>query len=94
MTKFFDRLFRKKSMIKGVFIFPLISCVIIGISLNEFVNVNRTVPYIAEARHLFTWILALLCLNMLTGFVALILYYCLYNRTEDFVKNYQKSKKA
>lgn len=85
-----EKLFHKKAVIKSVFIFPLISIVIIAIGLNEFIHVNKTVPYINEARHLFIWILALLCLNMLANFSALILYYCLHNRIESFTKEHKK----
>lgn len=85
-----ERLFHKKAVIKSVFIFPLISIVIIAISLNNFVQINRAVPYINSARHLFIGILALLCINMIANFASLILYYCLYNRIENISKKYRR----
>ena len=85
-----ERLFHKKAVIKSVFIFPLISIVIIAISLNNFVQINKAVPYINSARHLFIGILALLCINMIANFASLILYYCLYNRIENISKKYRK----
>ncbi len=85
-----EKLFHKRAVVRGVFIFPLISCVIIGIWLNHFVDVNKTVPYIGAARHLFVGILILLCINMLANFASLILYYCLYNRIESISKKYKK----
>ena len=88
-----EKLFHKKAVIRSVFIFPLISIIIIAISLNNFVHVNRTVPYIGEARQLFVGILALLCLNMLANFSALILYYCLHNRIESFTKDHKDNKR-
>ncbi len=90
INEFVERLFHKKSVIKSVFIFPLISIVIIAISLNNFVQINRAVPYISSARHLFIGILALLCLNMIANFASLVLYYCLYNRIENISKKYRK----
>ncbi len=89
-----EKIFHKKAVIKSVFIFPLISIVIIAIGLNDFIYVNKTVPYINEAKHLFIWILILLCINMLANFSALILYYCLHNRLEDITKKFKKIKKA
>lgn len=85
-----EKLFHKKAVVKSVFIFPLISIVIIAISLNNFVHVNRTVPYINDAKHLFVGILALLCLNMVANFASLILYYCLHNRIEHLSKKYKR----
>jgi len=92
LNEMIERLFHKKSVIKGVFILPLITIVIIAISLNNFYIANRTLPYINEAKHLFVGILALLCINAVANFASLILYYCLYNRTEDFVKKYVHMK--
>lgn len=87
---FFERLFHKKSVIKSVFIFPLISIVVIAISLHHFIHINSTVPYINSARHLFIGILALLCINAIANFASLVLYYCLYNRIEHISKKYRK----
>lgn len=85
-----EKLFHKKSVIKAVFIIPLITIVIIAISLNNFIIANHTVPYINEAKHLFIGILALLCINAVANFASLILYYCLHNRIEHLSKKYKK----
>lgn len=85
-----EKLFHKKAVIKTVFIIPLITIVIIAISLNNFIIANRTVPYINEAKHLFVGILALLCINAVANFASLILYYCLHNRVEHLSKKYKK----
>jgi hypothetical protein len=85
-----EKLFHKKAVIKSVFILPLITIVIIAISINNFYIANRTVPYINEAKHLFVGILALLCINAVANFASLILYYCLHNRIEHLSKKYRK----
>lgn len=90
INKAVEKLFHRKGIIKSVFIFPLISIVIIAISLNEFIYANENVPYINEAKHLFVGILALLCLNMVANFASLILYYCLHNRIEHMSKKYKR----
>lgn len=89
-----EKLFHKRSVVKSVFILPLISLVVIALSLNHFIIANRTLPYINEAKQLFIWILVLLCINAVANFASLVLYYCLYNRTEDFVNRYHKTKKS
>lgn len=85
-----EKLFHKKNVVRGVFILPLITIIIIAISLNNFYIANRTVPYINEAKHLFIGILALLCINAVANFASLILYYCLHNRIEHLSKKYRK----
>lgn len=85
-----EKIFHKKAVVRTVFIIPLITIVIIAISLNNFIITNRGVPYINEAKHLFIGILALLCINAVANFASLILYYCLHNRIEHLSKKYKR----
>lgn len=85
-----EKLFHKKSVIKGVFIIPLITIVIIAVSLSRFIKANQSLPYIHQIEYLFTGILILLFFNAVANFAALILYYCLHNRVEELSKKYKK----
>lgn len=86
----FEKFFHNKTVIKTIFIFPLISTVFMAILLKEFVDVNSSLVYMSNVRRLFTFIVGLLCINVFANFSALILYYCLYNRLEDIKKKYKK----
>lgn len=85
-----EKLFHRKAIIRSVFILPLITILIIAISINHFYVANRTLPYINQAKPLFISILVLLCLNAVANFASLILYYCLHNRIEHLSKKYKK----
>ena len=86
-----EKLFHKKAIVRMVFIIPLITIIIIAISLNNFILENRGLPYINEAKQLFVVILALLCINAVANFAGLILYYCLHNRIDHLSKKYKKN---
>ncbi len=85
-----EKLLRKKKVIEFVYVFPLISTVFIGISLKGFVNIHAKMAGIAEIRHLFLIVLALLFVNLVANFIGLTLYFCLFNRIRDFLQNYKK----
>ena len=85
-----EKLFHRKAIIRSVFILPLITILIMAISINHFYVANRTLPYINQAKPLFISILILLCLNAVANFASLILYYCLHNRIEYLSKKYKK----
>lgn len=89
---FFEKVFHNKNVIKGIFIFPLISIVFIALALKDFVDVHYRLAYIGDVRRLFIMILVLLSINMLANFSALILYYCLSNRVDNFTKKYGNKK--
>lgn len=85
-----ENLFHKKAVVRGVFILPLITILIMAISIHHFYVANHTLPYISQAKPLFVSILVLLCLNAVANFASLILYYCLHNRIEHLSKKYRK----
>lgn len=85
-----EKLLRKKKVIEFVYIFPLISTVFIGISLKGFANIHAKMTGIAEIRHLFLIVLALLFVNLVANFIGLTLYFCLFNRIKEFLQNYKK----
>jgi len=86
----FERLFHKKTIIKSVFIFPLISCVVMGLAIKDFADLHRNLAYFSSLNDLFIGILVLLLLNMLANFASLVLYFCLSNRVEHLSKKYNK----
>lgn len=88
----FERFFHNKNVIRAIFIFPLISSVFIAIALKNFVNIHQSLAYLIGLNRLFTLILAIMFINMLANFSALVLYYCLYNRIEYIKK--RNNKKA
>lgn len=88
----FERFFHNKYTIRGIFIFPLISIVIIALAISNFLQMNGRVIPATNLRHLFVWVLVLLCINMVANFSALVLYYCLSNRVDDFNKKYGNKK--
>jgi len=88
----FEKFFHNKNVIRAIFIFPLISAIIIALMLKDFVNLHSGVAYITTIRHLFASVLAIMFVNMLANFSALILYYCLYNRLEDIKKRHTTKK--
>lgn len=87
----FEKFFHNKNVIKAIFIFPLISVIIIALMLKDYVNLHSGAVYIASIRHLFAYVLGIMFINMLANFSALILYYCLYNRLEDIKKRHKKN---
>ena len=87
----FEKFFHNKNVIKAIFIFPLISVIIIALMLKDYVNLHSGAAYIASIRHLFAYVLGIMFINMLANFSALILYYCLYNRLEDIKKRHKKN---
>ena len=86
----FEKFFHNKTVIKAIFIFPLISAVIMAILLKGYIDLHPSLAYISEIRRLFTLVVGLLCVNVFANFSALILYYCLHNRLEDLKKRYKK----
>lgn len=86
----FEKFFHNKNVIKFIFIFPLISAVIMAILLKDFIDVHSALASVSGMRRLVTFIVGLLCINVFANFSALILYYCLYNRLEDLKKRYNK----
>lgn len=85
-----EKLLRKKKIIEFIYIFPLISTVVIGIGLKQFVDFHTKLAGISEIRHTFIIVLAILFLNLVFNFIGLTLYFCLFNRIRDFLQKYKK----
>ena len=86
----FERFFHNKQVIKGIFIFPLFSSVIIGILLKSFADLHPHITYMTGLNRVLIYVLLLIFINMLVNFAALVLYYCLSNRINDLSKKYRK----
>lgn len=86
----FERFFHNKQVIKGIFIFPLLSSVIIGILLKSFADLHPYITYMTGLNRVLIYVLLLIFINMLANFAALVLYYCLSNRINDLSKKYRK----
>lgn len=84
-----EKLLRKKKVIEFIYIFPLISTVIMGIGLKRFVDFHTKLAGIGEIRHTFIIVLGILFLNMIFNFIGLTLYFCLFNRMHNFLQNYK-----
>lgn len=89
-SKFIEKIFHKKTIIKSIFIFPLISCIVMCLAIKDFANLNHHLAYFGNLRHLFVGILILLFLNLIANFCSLMLYYCLSSRVETLSKKYHK----